>query len=65
MAIQCLYPLSKKQLNITWVVFTLTANSCTRTTISIGKAVLFGKRPDQTDGREKGISEIFSVEKFQ
>lgn len=65
MAIQYLYALSKKQLNLMWIFLTLTENSCTRTNISTGKAALSGKRPDETDGREKGISEMFDVEKFQ
>lgn len=42
-----------------------TENSCSGTTMSIGKAVLFGKRPDETDGTDKGISEMFSGWKFQ
>lgn len=65
MAIQYLCALSKKQENIMSIFLTLTENSCTRTTISTGKAALFGKGPDQTDGRGKGMSEMFNVEKFQ
>lgn len=65
MAIQYLNALPREQLNIMCIFLTLTENSCTRTITSIGKAVLSGERPDQTDGREKRISEMFSVGKFQ
>lgn len=44
---------------------TETENCCSGTTTSIRKAVLFGKRPDQTNSTEKEIREMFSGGKFQ